>query len=131
MPSRLEPILQRRFITSDDVRAAAARGDGSLVVQENCTVTDEARELALKHSLRLVEERASVVTRAPVTSTAPPSRPAENPVPAHPALPEDLAARVAQAVAAVLQELQLGDRAASLQPIVVRRVFAGLNAARN
>lgn len=127
MPSRTEPILKRQFITSDDVRLAVERGDGVLTVHENCTVTAEARELALKHSLRL-EEPANVPMRTTSTSTA---LPADVAVPAPRASSDDLAAGVEYAVAVVFQELNLGDRAGALRPIVTRRVLASLMPARS
>lgn len=127
MPSRIDPILKRQFITSDDVRLAIERGDGVLTVHENCTVTAEARELAVKHSLRL-EESANVPAQATARSTA---SAADGAVPSPRASSDDLAARVSHAVAAVFQELNLGDRAAALRPIVTRRVLAGLTPARS
>jgi hypothetical protein len=130
MHPRFDSILKRRFITSDDVRHAAARGDGSLAVPENCTVTDEARELALKHSLNL-QEQVGALAGTPETSANNLPKTAEGSPPVPSTLPDDLAARVAHAVDAVFQELNLGDRASTLLPIVTRRVLAGLNSVRN
>lgn len=127
MSSRIEPILKRHFITSDDVRLAVEQGEGVLIVHENCTVTAEARELALKHSLRL-EEPANPARRPPATQTTPA---ADVAVPPPRASTDDLAARVAHAVAAVFQELNLGDRAADMRTIVTRRVLASLTSPRS
>lgn len=115
MSSRYDRIASRKFITSDDLRAAQARGADRLEVQENYTVTDEARELAMKFGIRL---DAPAAARAPAT---PSSTPATVKVP-----PGDMGDRVADAIVAVLSELGLGVRAAALTPVLTRRVFAGL-----
>lgn len=124
MNSRYDRIASRNFVTSEDIRAAQARGDGHLAVRENSTVTDEARELAMKLGIRLDIPGASAPSsRAAQPAQAPQAAPA---APAMGTLPEDTGRRVADAIAAVLAELNLGARAAALAPILTRRVFAGL-----
>jgi len=121
---------QRQFITSDDVRSAASRNESQITIPQNCTVTDEARELALKFSIRLDDGAR--------TQRAPASRPEEkrsstspSPAAVHPTLPDDTNRRVVEAVTQVLDGLNVGDRKAVLLPTIVRRVFAGLQVNRS
>jgi hypothetical protein len=122
---------QRRFITSDDVRAAVARNENHIALPQNCTVTDEARELALKFAIRL-DDAGTAKSAAPVASA--PAQP-RNDAPAPDAVqqtwPEDTNRRVVEAVTQVLEGLDLGERKAVLLPTIIRRVFAGLAASRS
>jgi hypothetical protein len=145
MSSRYDRIAPRYFVTSDDIRSAHERGDAQFAIRDNCTVTDEARELAMKLGVRLdapgaagaqaakaaLHASSSVSSGAPASAAVPasPRTATAAAAPAMRTLPEDTARRVADAIAAVLAELQLGARAASLAPVLTRRVFAGL--ARN
>lgn len=119
MSSRYDRTAQRHFITSDDVRAASLRGETAIAVRDNSTVTDEAREIAMKLGLRLdAPGQARPAPPVARTGTAPPTVVAS--------ATEDTARRVADAIAAVLAELKLGARAEQLAPMLTRRVFAGL-----
>lgn len=123
MTSRYDRIAPRNFITSEDVFAAQSRGEAQVAVRENSTVTDEAREVAMKLGIRLELPgmAASISTSAKKVTTASTAVSAT----AKPPL-EDADRKVADAIAAVLAELDLGERAATLAPILTRRVFAGL-----
>lgn len=131
MSSKYDRAAQRHFITSDDVRAASLRGETAITVCENSTVTDEARELAMKLGLLLdVSGQARPPLSAARTGATPPATAARATAgAAMPALPEDAGRRVADAIAAVLDELKLGGRAAQLAPVLTRRVFASLDRA--
>lgn len=130
MSGRDDMRQPRQFVTSDDVRSAAARNESHIVLPQNCTVTDEARELALKFSIRL--DDAGAARPGPVAASPAP-RPKDAPPPAadQPTLPEDTNRRVVEAVTQVLDGLNLGERKAALLPTIVRRVFAGLAANRS
>lgn len=130
MSSRADSILPRQFITSDDVRSAASRSESQMTIPQHCTVTDEARELALKLSIRL--EEAGVGRRAPAANS-PAQHPNNTPAPAaaQPTRSDDMNRRVVEAVTQVLEGLNLGERRAALLPTIVRRVFAGLAANRS
>jgi hypothetical protein len=131
MSSRLEKIALRQFITSDDVRAAATRNESHLALPQNCTVTDEARELALKLSIRL-GEAAAAKPPAPVASApVQPRKDASAPEAFQQTWSEDTNRRVVAAVSQVLEGLDLGERKAILLPTIIRRVFAGLAASRS
>lgn len=123
MSSRYDRIAPRNFITREDILAAQSRGDAQVVVRENSTVTDEAREVAMKLGIRLdlpgaLASNSSSAKRVTTATTAV-SATAKPPL-------EDADRKVADAIAAVLAELDLGERAATLAPILTRRVFAGL-----
>lgn len=128
MNSRYDRVAQRHFITSDDIRAASLRGESALAVRDNITVTDEAREIATKLGIQLaMPSRLGPATVAParsVASVAGANGGAPVQVP-----PKDTVRRVADAIAAVLDELKLGDRAAALAPVLTRRVLAGFSTA--
>ncbi len=138
MSSRAERILSRQFITASDVSSAMLRDESSISIPENCTVTDEARELAQKHSVRF--EGVGVQSRAPVAErpsqsiarvTTPPPPPSAVQPPALKTVPEGLNRRVVEAASEVFKDLRLGDhKAAALLPTVIRRVFAELSADR-
>lgn len=129
MSSRLDRILPRRFVTSDDIRAAASRNEGHVTLPQNCTVTDEARELALKLSIRL--DGPGMAKRA-VAATPPAARANDvAPASARAVAPEDANRRVVEAVTQVLEGLNLGERKAALLPMIVRRVLAGLEVNRS
>ena len=129
MSSKYDRGAVRHFITSDDVHAASLRGETNIAVRDNSTVTDEARELAMKLGLHI--DVPGQARTAPLASAM--SRPTTgagaNAGAAMPALPEDTGRRVADAIAAVLGELKLGERAPQLAPVLTRRVFAGLTKA--
>ncbi|THD63403.1 MAG: hypothetical protein E7813_18435 [Bradyrhizobium sp.] len=101
-----------------------------MTIPQNCTVTDEARELALKFSIRL--ENAGAAKQAPVANS-PAQRPNNALAPAadQQTWPEDTNRRVVEAVTQVLEELNLVERKAALLPTIIRRVFAGLAANRS
>lgn len=122
MSSRYDRMAPRHFITSDDIRAASMRSEACIHVSDNSTVTDEARELAMKLGLRL--DVPGQARPSPAAARSGPAQPAAGA--AMQALPEDTGRRVADAIAAVLGELKLGERAATLVPVLTRRVFAGL-----
>ncbi|MCX7309003.1 MAG: hypothetical protein NTZ72_14090 [Afipia sp.] len=131
MSNRAERILSRQFITASDVSSAMLHDESSISIPENCTVTDEARELAQKHSIRF--EGVGVQSRAPVAErptqsivrVTPPPPPSAAQPPALKTLPEGLNRRVVEAASEVFKDLRLGDRkAAALLPTVIRRVFA-------
>lgn len=130
MTSRYDRIAPRHFITAEDIRGAQTRGEAQLAVRDNSTITDEARELAMKFGIRL--DVPGAPARTP--SAAPAAAPSRPPIPAPASSPavqaktqsEDSGLRVADAIAAVLAELNLGARAASLAPVLTRRVYAGL-----
>lgn len=144
--ARYERIMKRRFITSDDIRAAASRGESVLALPENSTVTEEARELALKLSIRLGEGGPGRSASAPTGRAAPavgrenpgpisglidgarpkPGAPGSGSAPGMDSLSGDAGARISEAIVAVLQEMNLGPRAAAVLPVVTRRVYAGL-----
>ncbi len=130
MSSRFDQVARRHFITTDDIRTASLRGDAALAVPDNSTVTDEARELAMRLGLRLdVPGQMRPAAPAPRTTTSAVSASAVAGAPAGAAmktLPEDTSHRVADAIASVLGDLKLGERAAQLAPVLTRRVFAGL-----
>jgi hypothetical protein len=115
MSSRYDRIAPRTFITGDDLRAVQARGENRLEVRENSTVTDEARELAMKFGIRLDAPAVAGATGSPTSMR-----------PTISTRPEDMGRKIADAIAEVLSELDLGVRAAALTPVVTRRVFAGL-----
>ncbi len=144
--ARYERIMKRRFITSDDIRAAASRGESALALPENSTVTEEARELALKLSIRLGDGGPGKPAPAPTARAAQavgrespgpisglldgarlqPAAPGSGPALGAGSLSGDAGARISEAIAAVLQEMNLGSRAAAILPVVTRRVYAGL-----
>ncbi len=130
MSSRLDRILPRRFVTSDDIRSAASRNEGHVTLPQNCTVTDEARELALKLSIRLDGPGTAKQAVAAESSAERPKN-ASAPAVARTASPEDTNRRVVEAVTQVLEGLNLGERKAVLLPMIVRRVLAGLAANRS
>jgi hypothetical protein len=119
----------RQFITGDDVRYAASRNEREIRVPQNSTVTDEARELALKFAIRLDDGATPSApahnSRAPGPSGAPAAGLAQQ------ISPDDTNRRIVEAVTVVLDGLDLGDRKAVLLPTIVRRVFAGLQANRS
>lgn len=119
----------RQFITGDDIRYAASRNEREIKIPQNSTVTDEARELALKFAIRLDD---GATQRAPADNTRA-SRPSVPPAPGgtQSTLPDDTNRKIVEAVTAVLEGLDLGDRKAVLLPTIVRRVFAGLEANRS
>ena len=114
MHSPLESIAKRHFVTAEDVRSAHSQGVCDMRVPAMSTVTEEARELAMKLSV-------SLSTQAEAQESVLPLAIASN----------DLGTRVADAIAAVVDEMQLGDRAAALVPILTRRVFARLASSRS
>lgn len=137
MTSRFDRIAQRDFVTSDDIRAVSLRGETALAPRENSTVTDEARELAMKLGVRLDvpgHAPAAQATSSPATRPSSPGPSASQDsvsarAPASVAmqtLSEDTGRRVAEAIAAVLSELKLGERAAAIAPVLTRRVIADL-----
>lgn len=135
--ARYERIMKRRFITSDDIQLAASRGESMLALPENCTVTEEAREIALKLSVRL--DASGKVS--PAVATEPParaSRPtiaggqkdtlpsmAVGPKPA--VLIDGTSVRVSEAIAAVMKEMNLDLSVVTILPVVTRRVYMGLS----
>lgn len=121
MTSRYDRIAPRHFITAGDIRTAQVRGDAQLSVHENSTITDEARELAMKLGIRLHLPDAPAASPVPSLKPAPASTASVMKTP-----PEDTGSKVADAISAVLAELNLGARAATLAPVLTRRVFAGL-----
>ena len=150
--ARYDRIMKRRFITSDDIRAAASRRESALALPENSTVTEEARELALKLSIRLGDGGSgNLAAPAPAARAAQAAVPANpgpiasvldgvRPKPAAPgsgptrntgSLSDDAGARISDAIVAVLKEMNLEQRAAAILPVVTRRVYAGLSAGRN
>jgi hypothetical protein len=131
MSSRVEKIMLRKFITSDDVRAAAARNESHLTLPQTCTVTDEARELALKLSIRLGEAGAAKPAAPAASAPVQPRKDAPAPDAVQQTWPEDTNRRVVEAVSQVLEGLDLGERKAILLPTIIRRVFAGLAANRS
>jgi hypothetical protein len=122
---------QRRFITSDDVRAAVARNENHITLPQNCTVTDEARELALKFAIRLDDANAARPAAPVASAPAQPRNDAPAPDAVQQTWPEDTNRRVVEAVSQVLEGLDLGERKAVLLPTIIRRVFAGLAANRS
>lgn len=119
--ARYERIMKRRFITSDDIRAAASRGESALALPENSTVTEEARELALKLSIRLGDggpgkppaptaRAAQAVGRespGPISglldgARPQPAAPGSGPALGAGSLSGDAGARISEAIAAVL-----------------------------
>lgn len=130
MSSRVDGGVPRHFITSDDVRSAASRNQSHMTLPQNCTVTDEARELALKFSIRL--DDAGAVKRSPAEGP-PAQRPngAAAVAAGRQTSADDTSGRVVEAVTQVLEELKLGERKAALLPIIVRQVIAGLTANRS
>jgi len=130
MSSRFDRSMSRQFVTSDEVRSAASRSESHIAIPQNCTVTDEARELALKFSIRLGD--AGTAKRAAVADS-PAQRLNNTPAPdaAQQTWPEDTNRRIVEAVTQVLEGLNLGERKAALLPTIVRRVFAGLAANRS
>lgn len=129
MSNRYDRRAPRQFITGDDIRYAAARNEREIEVPQNSTVTDEARELALKFAIRLDDcaMQRGLAPAAPVHRPSTPSAPRA----AQPTLPDDTNRRIVEAVTAVLEGFDLGDRKADLLPTIVRRVFAGLQANRS
>ncbi|MEZ5646229.1 MAG: hypothetical protein R3E94_12500 [Burkholderiaceae bacterium] len=106
---------KRHFITSEDVRQAAANGLHAITLDGLCTVTDEARELA--YSLGMRVENAKPACPAATASSATPTKPA----PASADKP-----CIANAIAAVVAELPDLSRDAGLIAEVTRRVMAAL-----
>lgn len=72
--------MGRRFITKQDIDAAADAGTSVLELGGRVTVTDLAREHARERGVRLVEEAAG--HRAPTPANGPLAPPAEAPEPA-------------------------------------------------
>lgn len=149
--TRYERIMKRRFITSDDIRVAVSRGESALAIPENTTVTEEARELALKLSIRLGDggigkpaapapaaraaQDAAQADLRPISSVldgvqAKPAAPGAGSSPSMGALSDDAGTQISEAIIAVLKEMNLGPRAATVLPVVTRRVYAGLTAGR-
>lgn len=149
--ARYDRILKRRFITSDDIRVAASRGESTLALPENSTVTEEARELALKLSVRLgdggtgkrpanapvahVAQSVAPAKQAPISSVLDgvlpkPAEPGVEPSRSMASLSDDAGAKISEAISAVLKEMNLGQRTAAVLPVVTRRVYAGLSAGR-
>lgn len=132
--------MKRRFITTDDIQLAASRGESVLVLPVNCTVTEEAREIALKLSVRLdasgkCPSAAAIEPAAPVPRStiavgkaAAQQSTAVGPRPA--VVTDGTSVRVSEAIAAVLREMNLGLGAAAILPVVTRRVYAGLSSGR-
>ncbi|NGX95380.1 MAG: hypothetical protein G4V63_09175, partial [Candidatus Afipia apatlaquensis] len=62
----------RQFITGDDIRQAASRNEREVKISQNSTVTDEARELAMRLAIRLDDGTAkrsvSLASSAPRAS---------------------------------------------------------------
>ena len=129
MSSRYDQSSLRRFVTSEEILAPSLRGDTTLVVRDNSTVTDEARELAMKLGMYLEDSSQIRATAASAQVSVTPERAAGSskvPLSDMRTLPEDTARRVADAIAAVLSELKLSGCASSIAPVITRRVFAGL-----
>lgn len=128
MNSRYDRATLRHFITSDDIRTASLRGDTVIAVRDNYTVTDEGRELALKLGLSL-DMPGQAHVAAPTASDGQSGMALRQSTVAPAALktlPDDTACRVAEAISAVLGELKLEECAASIAPVLTRRVFASL-----
>lgn len=129
MPIQIDKRLSRQFITSEDVRSVVSRGESHLPIPNNCTVTDEARELALKLSVRLGDVGLPKSTQS-AGSSPPRVPPSPNSAADQPSWPEDTNRRITEAASTVLKDLGLMELKATLLPIIVRRVFAGLAANR-
>lgn len=119
----------RQFITGDDIRQAASRNEREVKISQNSTVTDEARELAMRLAIRLDDGTAK--RSVSLASSAPRASGPSALSAAQPTLPDDTNKLIVEAVTAVLDGLDLGDRKAALLPTIVRRVFAGLEANRS
>ncbi len=75
--------MGRRFITKQDIDAAADAGTSVLELGERDTVTDLAREHARDRGVRLVEGSAGSAREvAPTGAGDPPAAPADAPTPA-------------------------------------------------
>ena len=115
MSSRFDRSMSRQFVTSDEVRSAASRSESHIAIPQNCTVTDEARELALKFSIRFGD--AGTAKRAAVADS-PAQRPNNTPAPdaAQQTWPEDTNRRAGRAKSGRAQsDATANDRSPSIR----------------
>lgn len=115
------PVRRREVITRTDIDVLAARKQPSITIGEYCTITDEARELALKLGI-------SVQYGKPQNKTAvvpsPPASPRQPPVSA------SAVGGVPDAIVAVLRDMKV-PATEDLIRLIIERVSTALTAPRS
>ena len=119
------PIRRREVITRADIDALAARNQQSITVGEHCTITDEAREHALK--LGIPVQYGDVKAKTPAPAATPPSAPPASP--RRPVAEETAGAGMSEAIVAVLREMKLQPTEEIIR-LVIERVSTALAAPR-
>lgn len=113
------PVRRREVITRTDIDALAARSQPAITIGEYCTITDEARELALKLGISVQYGNALTKAAAVPSPPASPSRP-----------PASAGSGVSDAIAAVLRDMKVPPTEDLIRSII-KRVSTALAAPRS
>lgn len=117
------PIRRREVITRADIDALAARNQSSVTIGDHCTITDEAREHALKLGIPVQYGDAKIKAPAAVPAAAPAN-------PRRSVASEISATGLSDAVVAVLREMRM-QPTEELVRSVIERVSTALAAPRS